>query len=76
MTREAANLLKKALALPVVERAELAGSIIESLDDAEDQTVKAAWDKEVLRRMAQIDSGEIEPIPVEQARRKLTSALE
>jgi hypothetical protein len=54
----------------------LAGSLIESLDGAEDQAVKAAWDKEVVRRIAQIDSGEIEPIPLEQARRRLTSAIE
>ena len=76
MTRDAANLLKKALALPVTERAELAGSLIESLDHAEDQSVEAAWEKEVVRRMAQIDSGEVESVSLEQARRKLSSAIE
>lgn len=76
MTRDAANLLKKALALPVTERAELAGSLIESLDHPEDKAVEAAWEKEVARRMAQIDFGEVEPVSLEQARRKLSSAIE
>jgi hypothetical protein len=34
MGDEATELLKKALTLPVAERAELAGSLIESLDEA------------------------------------------
>ena len=55
--KEAAELLKKALALPVSERADLAGSLIESLDDTQDESVAAAWDEEVARRMADIDSG-------------------
>lgn len=76
MTREAAELLKKALSLPVSERADLAGSLIESLDDARDQSVEAAWDEEAARRMAEIDSGAIKPVSLEDARRRLSSALE
>jgi len=56
MTQEAADLLKKALSLPVSERADLAGSLIESLDNTQDESVQAAWDEEVVRRMADIDS--------------------
>jgi hypothetical protein len=37
MTQEAAELLKKALSLPASERADLAGSLIESLDDTQDE---------------------------------------
>jgi|ERR1700687_5489199 len=59
MTQEAAELLKKALSLPVSERADLAGSLIESLDDTQDESVEAAWDKEVARRMADVDSGAV-----------------
>jgi putative addiction module component (TIGR02574 family) len=75
MTQEAAELLKKALALPVSERADLAGSLIESLDDTRDESVEAAWDEEVARRMADIDSGGVKPVSLEEARR-LLSALE
>jgi putative addiction module component (TIGR02574 family) len=76
MTREAAELLKKALSLPVSERADLAGSLIESLDDTQDESVAAAWDEEVARRMADIDSGAVKPVSLEDARRRLSSALE
>ncbi|MFI5092053.1 MAG: addiction module protein [Candidatus Acidiferrum sp.] len=76
MTREAAELLKKALALPVTERADLAGSLIESLDETQDPSVEAAWDEEVARRMADIDSGNVKPISLQDARRRLSSALE
>ena len=76
MTQEAAELLKKALSLPVSERADLAGSLIESLDDTQDESVEAAWDEEVARRMADIDSGGVKPVSLEEARRRLLSALE
>jgi putative addiction module component (TIGR02574 family) len=76
MTQEAADLLKKALALLVSERADLAGSLIESLDDTQDESVQAAWDEEVARRMADIDSGAVKPVLLEEARRRLLSALE
>jgi len=76
MSREAADLLKKALTLPVSERADLAGSLIESLDDAEDESVAAAWDKEIARRMEEVDSGKVKPVSLEDARRRLSSAIE
>jgi putative addiction module component (TIGR02574 family) len=76
MTQEAAELLKKALSLPVSERADLAGSLIESLDDTQDESVEGAWDEEAARRMADIDSGAVKPVSLEEARRRLLSALE
>ena len=76
MTQEAADLLKKALSLPVSERADLAGSLIESLDNTQDESVQAAWDEEVARRMADIDAGAVKPVSLEEARRRLLSALE
>ncbi len=76
MTREANELLKKALTLPVAERAELASSLIESLDGAKDESVQAAWDKEIVRRMTELDSGQVKPVALDQARRRLSSAIE
>jgi putative addiction module component (TIGR02574 family) len=75
MTKEAAELLKKALTLPVSERADLAGSLIESLEDTQDESVVAAWDEEVVRRMSDIDSGSVKPVALEDARRRISSAL-
>ena len=76
MDQEAAELLKKALSLPVSERADLAGSLIESLDEAHDPSVEAAWDEEVQRRMADTDSGKVQPISLKEARRRLSSAVD
>jgi putative addiction module component (TIGR02574 family) len=73
MTHETADLLKKALSLPVSERADLAGSLIESLDETQDESVAAAWDEEVARRMADIDSGAVQPVSLEEAPRRLSS---
>lgn len=76
MNRNATELLKKALSLPVEERADLAGSLIESLDNAEDDSVAAAWDEEIARRMAEIDSGKVKLVSLEEAGRRLSSAVE
>ena len=70
------ELLKKALTLSVEERADLANSLLESLDDAADASVEAAWEAEVLRRMEEIDSGKVKPVSLAEARRRLSAALE
>jgi putative addiction module component (TIGR02574 family) len=76
MSPDASDLLKRALDLPVSERAELAGSLIESLDDATDESVQAAWEAEILGRMEDLDSGRVKPVSIEEARRRLSSAIE
>jgi len=76
MKQEASDLLKKALNLPVAERAELAGSLIESQDETEDKSVQAAWDAEIVRRMEDLSSGKVKPVSLEEAWRRLTSAIE
>ncbi|MGB2643968.1 MAG: addiction module protein [Candidatus Acidiferrum sp.] len=76
MTQEAADLLKKALSLPVPERSDLADSLIESHDEAHDPAVEAAWDEEIQRGMTDIDSGKAKPVSLEEARRRLSSAAE
>jgi putative addiction module component (TIGR02574 family) len=60
----------------VEERAELAGSLIDSLDEAEDESVQAAWDVEIVRRMEDLNSGKVKPVSLEEARRRLSSAVE
>jgi putative addiction module component (TIGR02574 family) len=76
MTQDATELLKKALALPVGERAELAGSLIESLDSTSDESVEAAWDEEIDRRMKDLDFGGVKPVSSEEARKRLSSAID
>jgi putative addiction module component (TIGR02574 family) len=76
MSHEASDLLKNALSLPVSDRAEIASSLIESLDEADDVSVQAAWEAEILRRMEDLDSGKVKPVSLEEARRRLSSAIE
>jgi putative addiction module component (TIGR02574 family) len=76
MSRELSELLKMALNLPVAERAELAGSLIESLDETEDESVQAAWDAEILRRMKGLTLGKVKPVSLEEARRRFSSSLD
>jgi putative addiction module component (TIGR02574 family) len=76
MGDEAAEILKKALHLPPAERAELAGSLIESLDESRDESVQGAWDAEVVRRMEDLDTGRVKAIPLEEALKKISSAVE
>lgn len=75
MTRESADLLKKALALPEEERAALAGSLMDSLDAAVDESAEAAWNQEIARRMEDLDSGKAKTIPWDQIRRRISGRL-
>ena len=73
MTREVTELLKKALALPPEARAALAGSLLESLDETVDATAEQEWSREIARRIEDLDSGKVEPIPWEEARRQVAA---
>jgi putative addiction module component (TIGR02574 family) len=57
------------------ERAELAFSLIESLDGPPDADVEEAWRVEVERRVQQIDSGEVQLIPGDEVFARLRRRL-
>jgi len=75
MTEEVSELLKKALALPAEARAALAGSLLDSLDDTVDVSVEEAWSEEIARRIGELDSGKVKPIPWAEARRQISAIL-
>ncbi len=56
MSPEVSDLLKRAMALPVGERAALANTLLDSLEAA-DQSVEKAWNEEVERRMKDLEAG-------------------
>jgi putative addiction module component (TIGR02574 family) len=70
-----AELKKKAAQLSDVERAELALSLIESLDGPADPDVEEAWRAEIERRIGQIDRGEVELIPGDEVFARLRRRL-
>jgi putative addiction module component (TIGR02574 family) len=75
MTQEASELLKKALALPPEARAALAGSLLESLDDTVDASAEEEWNQEIARRIQELDSAKVKPIPWAEARRQISAIL-
>jgi putative addiction module component (TIGR02574 family) len=74
MTQEVSELLKKALALPPEARAALAGSLLESLDDTVDASAEEEWNEEIARRIQELDSAKVKPIPWAEARRQIRRA--
>jgi putative addiction module component (TIGR02574 family) len=75
MTAEISELLKKALALPPEARAALAGSLLESQEDTLDASAEEEWNQEIARRIAELDSGKVKPIPWAEARRQISTIL-
>jgi putative addiction module component (TIGR02574 family) len=75
MTKQASELFQKALALSEEEHAELAGSLIESLDATVDESAEAAWNQEIARRIEDLDSGKAKTVPWEAIRSRISSKL-
>ena len=65
MTQQALDLLQKALSLSEEERADLASSLMESLDASVDLGAESAWSEEISRRIAEFDSGKAKTVPRE-----------
>jgi putative addiction module component (TIGR02574 family) len=76
LIRHAADVLRDALALPVEARAALVDSLVESLDPIIDDGAEESWREEIHRRLEQIDSGAVQLLPWEEARRRLRTRLE
>lgn len=76
MKEETAKLLRRARTLSVPERTELANALFESLDEALEESVKAAWDAEIVRRMEDLYSGSVKPVSLAEARRRFSSSLD
>lgn len=77
MARPLKEIEQELLNLPQTERARLARRLIVSLDEdvPADEGVEAAWLEEIKRRDAEIESGEAELIPADEAMRRVAEAL-
>ena len=56
-TETLSRLRSEALTLPEAERAELAHTLVTSLNAPADTDATEEWDKEILHRIAEIDDG-------------------
>jgi putative addiction module component (TIGR02574 family) len=69
------ELKQKAIQLSEGERAELALSLIESLDGEADTGVDEAWWVEIDRRIGEIDRGDVQLIPGDEVFARLPRKL-
>ena len=75
MTQQVLKLLEQALALSVEEQEALAESLISSLGEKLNKGVLAAWDEEIKKRIADLDSGRAKTIPWAEVRERNLAKL-
>ncbi|REJ89362.1 MAG: hypothetical protein DWQ34_11715 [Planctomycetota bacterium] len=71
MSTTAERLFSEALELPDAERAALAARLIESLDSEAEEDAAEKWETEIRRRVEELDSGAVRPIPWSEVRRTM-----
>lgn len=74
MSPEVSDLLKRALALSIDERAALANTLFDSLEGTH-ESVKEAWDEEVARRIADLKGGKAVTVVWEDLHRELLAMV-
>jgi len=78
MNPEISDLLKRALALPVDERAALANTLLDTLDGTNESgsiSIHEAWDAEVARRIEDLKAGKAMTVPWEELHRELLAMV-
>jgi putative addiction module component (TIGR02574 family) len=77
MARPLKEIEQELLHLPQTERARLAHRLIVSLDEdlQPDEGREAAWLDEIKRRDAEIERGDMQTIPADEAMRRVSEAL-
>jgi putative addiction module component (TIGR02574 family) len=70
MTTEVCKLLEQALSLSVEEQEALADSLIRNLGGKVDEGVQQAWEAEIGKRAAELDSGKARTASWEEVRRR------
>lgn len=68
------QIAEEALSLPSEGRALLTDRLVESLDPAEDGTVRQLWAAEAQRRLDDVRSGRVKTIPGDEALARASSA--
>jgi putative addiction module component (TIGR02574 family) len=71
MDRSEQRILEQALRLSPGARAKLAAKLIESLDEADEDDVEAAWAVEILRRRKELESGAVKAVPRDEALKQI-----
>jgi putative addiction module component (TIGR02574 family) len=75
MSEKAKTILAEALELGERDRAEIAGSLLRSLEPSPGEDVEAAWREEVRLRLAELDAGTTETVTWDVVRDELLTRL-
>ena len=75
MTQRSLELLEKAMTLTEEERAELAACLLQSLDQSVDEDAEASWQRELVRRAEELNSGKGKTIPWDEVRGQMSTRL-
>ena len=70
-----ADLLKRALALPVEARAALAGSLADTPEDTGEEDEEASREKEMASRIQPLDAGRAKTVPWTEVRSRMAAKL-
>ena len=71
MDPEVERILAEARRLPILRRAALAASILESLDDSPNPDAERRWDEEADVRLQELEDGRVKPISSETLRERI-----
>ena len=71
MTQAVLDLYEKASELPETDRAELAGLLLQSIEEELEPGIEEAWAAEIERRMADYHAGRVKTIPWSEVRAQL-----
>jgi putative addiction module component (TIGR02574 family) len=72
---ETSELLARALRLPPEEKLALATELLNSVEGPEDPAWDAAWADELDRRLKEVETGAVKPIPWAEAKVRLMERL-
>jgi putative addiction module component (TIGR02574 family) len=76
MSTTVEELAAQALTLSSESRARLADILVESLADDESPTISQAWMSVAKRRLEEIETGAVQPIPGEEALKRVRSIFD
>ena len=72
---DAADLLERAMALPVPARLALADELLDSVEGPADAEWTKAWVEELHRRVGELDRGAVTGIPADMALERVRATL-
>jgi putative addiction module component (TIGR02574 family) len=75
MIRSTEKVILEALSLPPDTRALLADRLLTSLESPQREEIDKLWAEEAERRIRQIETGEVKPIPGEEVFKEIRDSL-